>query len=81
MNTPKGLTSRLRLGAVQASGEEGMADVRIIEAIYKSAQPGKTIKLPAVIKKQQPTLAQEIRRPAHGKPPTTGVESPSGEAA
>jgi len=32
-------------------------------------------------KRQRPTLAQEIRRPAHGKPKTVKVESPSGEAA
>jgi glucose-fructose oxidoreductase len=65
----------------EPSGEEGMADVRIIEAIYESARSGRTIKLPEVKKKQRPTLAQEIRRPAHGKPATVRVESPSGEAA
>jgi len=65
----------------EPSGEEGMADVRIIEAIYKSARSGKTIRLPTVIANQRPTLAQEIHRRAHGKPATILVESPSGEAA
>ena len=65
----------------EPSGEEGKADVRIIEAIYKSVRSGKTIKLPLVSKQQRPSLAQEIRRPAHGAPETIRVKSPSGKAA
>jgi len=65
----------------EPSGEEGLADVRIIEAIYESAKRGKTIRIPSVSKRQRPKMSQEIRRSAHGKPNTVGVESPSGKAA
>lgn len=65
----------------EPSGEEGMADVRIIEAIYKSVRSGKTVRLSPVAKRERPTTAQEIRRPAHEKPSTIGVKSPSGKAA
>jgi glucose-fructose oxidoreductase len=65
----------------EPSGEEGLADVRIIEAIYKSARSGKVVKLARLVKKERPRLAQEIHRPAHQKPATIEVESPSGEAA
>ena len=65
----------------EPSGEEGLADVRIIEAIYKSARSGRVVKLARLTKKSRPKLAQEIHRPAHEKPSTVEVESPSGEAA
>jgi hypothetical protein len=65
----------------EPSGEEGLADVRIIEAIYKSARSGKVVQVPPLIKKDRPKLAQEIHRPSHRKPATVEVESPSGEAA
>jgi predicted dehydrogenase len=65
----------------EPSGEEGLADVRIVEAIYESARSGKLVHLPAFDKRRRPTLAQEIHRPAHGKPQTVKVESPSGQAA
>lgn len=65
----------------EPSGQEGLADVRIVEAIYKSARSGRRVKLPQLTKKERPTLAQEIHRRAHGKPATIAVESPSGEAA
>jgi predicted dehydrogenase len=71
----------LRNRKPEPSGEEGMADVRIVEAIYKSAQSRRAIKLTPFIKKRRPTSTQEIRRKAHGKPDTVEVESPSGEAA
>ena len=65
----------------EASGEEGLADVQIIEAIYKSARTGRTVRLTAPTKKRRPSMAQEIHKAAHGKPKTVHVESPSGEAA
>jgi predicted dehydrogenase len=71
----------LRNKKPEPSGEEGLADVRIIEAIYKSARNGKVVKLARSTKKDRPQLDQEIRRPAHEKPATVEVESPSGEAA
>jgi len=65
----------------EPSGKEGLAEVRIVEAIYESAKTGKVVRLADFEKRQRPTLAQDIRRPAHGKPKTVKVESPSGEAA
>jgi predicted dehydrogenase len=65
----------------EPSGQEGLADVRIVRAIYESARTGKTVDLPDFPHKRWPTLQQEIHRPAHGKPETVNAESPSGEAA
>jgi predicted dehydrogenase len=65
----------------EPSGLEGLADVRIVRAIYESAKTGKKIELPALPDKPRPSLKQEIHMPAHGKPETVNVESPSGEAA
>jgi len=65
----------------EPSGIEGLADVRIVLAIYESARTGKKVELPPLEKKQRPTMQQEIHLPAHDKPETVNVESPSGEAA
>lgn len=65
----------------EPSGLEGLADVRVVRAIYESAQLGNTVELPPLPSKMRPTLRQQIGRPAHGKPDTVNVESPSGEAA
>ncbi len=65
----------------EPSGLEGLADVRIVQAIYESARTGKTVSLPELPPKERPTARQQIRRPAHGMPETIDVESPSGEAA
>jgi glucose-fructose oxidoreductase len=65
----------------EPSGLEGLADVRIVRAIYESANSGKSVKLPDFTKKRRPSLGQEIHNEAHGKPETVNVESPSGEAA
>lgn len=65
----------------ETSGLEGLADVRIVQAIYESSRSGKTVRLPEVSTKRRPSLGQEIHRPAHGKPRTVHAKSPSGEAA
>ena len=65
----------------EPSGIEGLADVRIVRAIYESARTSKKIELAPLQKKSRPTLQQEIHLPAHGKPETVNAESPSGEAA
>ncbi len=67
--------------APEPSGEEGLADVRIVNAIHESASTGKPVQLPATEKKRRPHLGQQIHRPAHGKPKTVKTQSPSGEAA
>jgi glucose-fructose oxidoreductase len=65
----------------EPSGVEGMADVRIVEAIYESARTRRAVQLPEVQRKKRPTLRQEIRRPAHGKPQMIHTKPPSREAA
>jgi glucose-fructose oxidoreductase len=61
------------------SGLEGMADVRIIEALYRSAESGKPVKLGDFETPRRPTMAQEIRRPPVEKPELVHAESPSGK--
>jgi len=65
----------------EPSGVEGLADVRIIEAIYESARTAKPVRLPPFSKRTRPTSRQEISKPAHGLPKTVKVKSASGEAA
>jgi glucose-fructose oxidoreductase len=62
----------------EPSGLEGLADIRIVRAIYDSIRTGKTVKLSHMPSKKGPTPAQEIYRPAHRQPKTVGVQSPSG---
>jgi len=63
----------------EPSGQEGLADLRVVEAIYKAVQSGRVVKLPAFNKIQRPGAGQEIRKQPHGKPETVDVTSPSGE--
>jgi predicted dehydrogenase len=67
--------------APEPSGLEGLADVRIVEAIYESARTKKTVPLPELPGKKRPTINQEIHRPAHGKPRVVHAKSPSRKAA
>jgi glucose-fructose oxidoreductase len=53
--------------APEPSGEEGMQDVRIIEALYESARTGKAKKIPP-FSDRKPTAAQTRRRPGIRKP-------------
>jgi glucose-fructose oxidoreductase len=52
----------------EPSGEEGLADLRIIEALYQSAKSGKPIKLSPISKRTRPSKAQEIHRPPVKEP-------------
>lgn len=60
----------------EPDGYEGCADVRIIEAIYRSAASGRTVSIEAVEGVVRPTLAQAISRPPHSKPPEIKASSP-----
>lgn len=53
---------------VEPSGWEGLADVRIIRALYTSAETGRPVRLEPFEKRQRPTAEQEQRRPPT-KPP------------
>lgn len=65
----------------EPSGWEGLADVRVVEAIYESARSGRVVELRPLAKQARPDRNQEIRRPGHAKPKTVRVKPPSGEAA
>ncbi|HEX5035477.1 MAG TPA: gfo/Idh/MocA family oxidoreductase, partial [bacterium] len=59
------------------SGEEGLADVRIIEAIRLSAETAKSIALEPFDKRRRPSLNQEITRPPVAKQKLVHVEAPA----
>jgi glucose-fructose oxidoreductase len=63
----------------EPSGEEGLADIRVVEAIYKAIQTNRRVRLPASQKRKRPDLFQEIRKSPHGKPDIVRAQSPSGE--
>jgi predicted dehydrogenase len=63
----------------EPSAEEGLADVRVIQALYRSAQSGRAVELAPYSRRERPSLEQEIRRPPIDKPETVHVQSPSGE--
>jgi len=65
----------------EPSGVEGLADVRIIEAIYESVRTKRVVQIPELPGKKRPTMGQEIHRPAHGKPAVIHAKPPSREAA
>ena len=65
----------------EPSGLEGLADVRIVEAIYESARTRKAVRIPELPHRKRPAITQEIHRRAHGKPEVIQVKPPSREAA
>jgi glucose-fructose oxidoreductase len=62
----------------EPSGLEGLIDVRIIEALYRSASTGKPVQLKPVTRRRRPTRKQSIRRPPHREPETVHVAPPGG---
>ncbi len=65
----------------EPSGLEGYADIRIIEAIYRSIETRTPIKLVDFHKEQRPGLKQEITKKKIKQPKPIHAEDPSGEAA
>ena len=61
----------------EPSGEEGLQDVRIVEALYKSARSGKAVRLPRFERSKRPTGRQRITRPGVKKPSLVKVQSAS----
>jgi predicted dehydrogenase len=61
----------------EPSGEEGMQDVRIVEALYESAETGKAIGIPPFERTRRPTGRQRIARPGVAKPKLVKVKSAS----
>ncbi|RUS98004.1 glucose-fructose oxidoreductase [Dulcicalothrix desertica PCC 7102] len=65
----------------EPSGEEGLADVRIIRAIYESAQTGKPVKLGTFKRQLRPGAEQIIERPANEQQPElVHAADPSGKS-
>lgn len=60
----------------EPSGLEGLADVRIIRALYQSIEEGKPVKLEPFKMTRRPTLAQEIKRPPVKEREMVHAESP-----
>jgi len=61
----------------EPNGLEGLADIRIINAVKESAQKGKPIAVKPIEKKERPTMEQELHKPAFEKPPLVRAQSPS----
>jgi glucose-fructose oxidoreductase len=61
----------------EPSGEQGLQDVRIVQALYESARTGKAIRLPKFAQTKRPTGKQRIVRPGVRKPELLKVQSAS----
>jgi glucose-fructose oxidoreductase len=64
----------------EPSGEEGLADVRVLEALEESARTGRSVELPHFERSQRPDMDQEIHRPLGRKPELVHVDSPDRES-
>jgi glucose-fructose oxidoreductase len=67
----------LRDRTPEPSGEEGLQDVRIVQALYRSAETGKAVALPPFRKARRPTGRQRVSRPGIRKPALVKVQSAS----
>jgi glucose-fructose oxidoreductase len=61
----------------EPSGWEGLADIRIIQAVLASARFGRAVPIEPIAQPRRPDLAQEIRIPAHDAPSLVDVEQPT----
>ncbi len=61
----------------EPSGVEGLQDVRIIRALYRSAQERKPVNLDNTPPRKRPSTVQEISRPPVRKPELVAAEGPS----
>lgn len=62
----------------EPSGEEGLADVRIVRALYESAESGRPVSLARRAARRRPPKRQEITRPPVRMPRLVGATPPSG---
>ena len=61
----------------EPSGEEGLQDVRIVQALYQSSKSGRPVTIRPFIKTTRPTGRQRITRPGVKKPTLIKVQSAS----
>ena len=69
----------LRNKQPEPSGKEGLADVKIITALYESLRKRQPIAIKAEEREQRPSAAQEIRKPPIDKPELVRVQSSSAD--
>jgi glucose-fructose oxidoreductase len=62
----------------EPSGWEGLADVRVVQAVYESARIGRAVQLPPFTRKRRPTMDQEIALPPVEQPTEIRARGPSG---
>ena len=62
----------------EPSAEEGLADVRIIRALYRSIETARPVALGPYQRRERPSLEQEIRRPPIEKPLVIHARAPGG---
>ena len=60
----------------EPSGKEGLADVRVINAIYESAEIRRAVRIEPVQKKRRPDETMQIKRPPVRKPELIGAAAP-----
>jgi predicted dehydrogenase len=63
----------------EPSGQEGMNDVRIIHALYRSVETGRPIRIGKLEKDERPHLGQEMKKPAVKEPELVRAAAPSGK--
>jgi predicted dehydrogenase len=63
----------------EPSGEEGLADVRVLEAIERSARLARPVELPPFTRTRRPDPRQEIHRPLPPKPRIVRAQDPTPE--
>ena len=61
----------------EPSGEEGLQDIRIVQALYESAETGKAVGIPPFEPAKRPRRRQQITRPGVKKPALVKVQSAS----
>jgi hypothetical protein len=61
----------------EPSGWEGLADIRILQAILTSARFGRSVPIDPIPRPHRPDISQEIRVAPHDLPPLVDVEQPS----
>jgi len=61
----------------EPSGREGMADVRVVEALLQAARTGTSVRLEPWERQRRPDLSQLINKPPVGKQGTVRAPSPS----
>jgi glucose-fructose oxidoreductase len=68
----------------EPGADEGLADVRVIRALYRSIETGRPVELPpfppSSMRRERPSLEQEIRRPPIDKPQVIHAQAPSGSS-